>query len=52
MATIPITSQIITPTDEDNRTDSDLSAENTEHELHTDTSTWTPANKKKLQHMA
>ena len=43
MATIPITSQISTSTDEDNRTDSDtdLSAENTEDELHTDTSTWT-----------
>ena len=53
MATIPITSQIITSTDEDNRTDSDtdLSVENNEDELHTDTSTWTPANKKKLQHM-
>ena len=49
MATIPTTSQI-TSTDEDNRTDSDtdLSTENTEHELHVDTSTWTPANKKKL----
>ena len=54
MATIPITSQIPTSTDEDNGTDSDthLSAENTEDELHADTSTWTPADKKKLQHMA
>ena len=53
MATIPITSQITTSTDEDNRTDSDtdLSAENTEDELHANTSTWTPADKKKLQHM-
>ena len=53
MATIPITFQIITSTDEDNRTDSDtnLSAVNTEDELHTDTSTWTPADRKKLQHM-
>ena len=52
-ATIPITSQITTFIDEDNRTDSDtdLSAENTEDELHTDTRTWTPADKKKLQHM-
>ena len=52
MATIPITSQITTSTDEENRTDSDtdLSAENTEDELHTDTSTWSSANKK-LQHM-
>ena len=53
MATIPITSQITISTDEDNRTDSDtdLSAENTEDELHANTSTWSPANKKKLQHM-
>ena len=52
MATIPITSQITTSTDEENRTDSDtdLSAENTEDELHTNTSTWSPTNKK-LQHM-
>ena len=52
MATIPTTSQI-TSTDEDNRTDSatDLSAENTEDKLHVDTSTWTPADQKKLQHM-
>ena len=28
-----------------------LSAENTEDELHTNTITWTPADKKKLQHM-
>ena len=53
MATIPSTSQITTSVDEENRTDSDtdLSAENTEDELHTNTSTWSPANKKKLQHM-
>ena len=53
MATIPIACQITTSADEDNRTDSDtdLSAENTEDVLHTNTSTWTPANKKKLQHM-
>ena len=31
--------------------DTDLSAENTEDELHADTSTWSPADKKKLQHM-
>ena len=53
MATIPTTSQITTSTDEGNRTDSetDLSAENTEDELNVNTSTWTPAEKKKLQHM-
>ena len=44
MATIPIALQITTSTDEDNRTDSDtnLSAVNTEHELHTDISTLGP----------
>ena len=53
MATIPIASQITTSTDEDNRTDSDtnLSAVDTEDNLHTDISTWTPADRKKLQHM-
>ena len=53
MATIPIALQITTSTDEDNRTDSDanLSAVDTVDELHTDTSTWTPADRKKLQHM-
>ena len=52
MATIPITPQITTSVDKENRTDSntDLSAENTEDELHTDSSTWSPGNKKKLQH--
>ena len=53
MCPIPITSQITTSTDEDNRTDSDtnLSALDTEDELHSVISTWTPANQKKLQHM-
>ena len=51
MATVPITSQI--PIFKDNRTNSntDLSIVNTEDEMHTDLSTWTPAKKKKLQHM-
>ena len=51
MATIPIASQITTS--EYNRTDSDtnLSIVNTEDEMHTDLSTWTPAERKKLQHM-
>ena len=51
MATIPITSQITTS--KDNRTDSDtdFSIVNTEDEMHTDLSTWTPAERKKLQHM-
>ena len=47
MATMAIISQITTSADEENRTDSDtdLSVENT------DASTWSPADKKKLQHM-
>ena len=45
MATVPITSQITTS--KDNGTDSDLSTVNTEDELHTDLSTWTPAAEKK-----
>ena len=53
MATIPIASQITTSTDEDNRTESgtNLSAIDTKDEVHTDISTWTPAKRKKLQHM-
>ena len=53
MATVPIASQITTSTDEDNRTDSDtdLSVVNAKDKLHTDVSTWTPAERKKLQHM-
>ena len=53
MATVPIVLQITTSTDEDNRTDSgtNLSAVYTKDELHTDISTWTPAKRKKLQHM-
>ena len=51
MATVPITSEITTS--KDNRTDSDtdLSIVNTKDEMHTDLSTWTPAERKKLQHM-
>ena len=53
MVIVPIDLQITTSTDEDNRTDSDtnLSAVDTKDELHTDISTWTPAKRKKLQHM-
>ena len=51
MATVPITLQITTS--EDNRTDfnTDLSIVNTEDEMHTNLSTWTPTERKKLQHM-
>ena len=53
MATVPIALQITTSTDEDNRADSDtnLSVVKTKDELHTDVSTWTLADRKKLQHM-
>ena len=48
MATVPIALQITTSTDEDNRTDSgtNLSIVNTKDEMHTDLSTWTPAERK------
>ena len=51
MNTVPITLQI--STSEDNRTDSntDLSILDMEDEIHPDLSTWTPAERKKLQHM-
>ena len=53
MATVPIVLQLTASVDEDNRTDSDtdLSIVNTEDEMHTDFSTWTPAERMKLQHM-
>ena len=53
MATIPTTSKITTSENEENRInyETDLSAENTDDEIHADTSTQSPANKKKLQHM-
>ena len=53
MATIPTTSKISVSAYEENRTDyeTELSAENTDDEIHTDTSTWSTADKKKLQHM-
>ena len=51
MATVTIASQITTS--KINRTDSDtdLSIVNTEDEMHTNLTTWTPAERKKLQHM-
>ena len=50
MATVPITSPI-TSDDSQNNSDTDLSKIDTEDELHIDFSTWTPAERKKLQHM-
>ena len=51
MATVPITSQITTSKDNRTNSDTDLSIVNTEDDMHTDFSTWTPVEKKKLQHM-
>ena len=53
MATISTNSKISASADEENRTNykTDLSAENTVGEIHTDTSAWSTADKKKLQHM-
>ena len=51
MATVPITSQITTSKDNRTNSNTDLSIVNTEDEIYTDLSTWTPAEKKKLQHM-
>ena len=53
MATIPMTSKISVSADEENRTyyETDLSAENTDDEIHADTSIWSTADRKKLQHM-
>ena len=53
MAAIPTTSKISASTDEESRLgyETDLSAENTDDKIHTDTSTWSPADKKRLQYM-
>ena len=51
MATVPITLQITTSKDSRTNSNTDLSIVNTEDEKHTDLSTCTPAEKKKLQHM-
>ena len=57
MASIPTTSKLSTSTssgtDDENKIDyeTDLSAEDTEIKINTDTSTWSTVDKKKLQHM-
>ena len=51
MATIPITLQITTSEDNRTNSDTDLSIVNMEEEMHTDLSTWTPAEMKRLQHI-
>ena len=51
MDTVPITSHVSTSRDSETNSNTDLSIVNTEDELHPNLSTWTPAEKKKLQHM-
>ena len=50
MATISNTSPIATSKDSQNNSEKDLN-DNTEDEMQTDTSNWTLAEKRKLQHM-
>ena len=57
MANIPTTSNLSASTssgtDEENKIgyETDLSAENTDDKIHTDTSAWYTADRRKLQHM-
>ena len=51
MDTVPITWNISTSRDSRTDSDTDLSIVNMEDEIHPDLSTWTPAERKKLQHM-
>ena len=50
MATVSNTSPITTSEDSQNNSETDLN-DNTEDEIHTDTSNWTLAERKRLQHM-
>ena len=51
MDIVPITSHVSTSGDSETNSNTDLSIVNTEDELHPDLSTWTPAERKKLQNM-
>ena len=51
MDTIPITLNVSTSRDSRTNSYTDLSIVNTEDEIHPDLNTWTPAERKKLQHM-
>ena len=51
MATVPIASPITTSEDSQTDSDTNLSIINTEDEMHTDLRNWTPAERKRLQHM-
>ena len=51
MANVPNASLITTSEDSQNDSDTDLSIDNTEDEMHTDLSNCTFAERKRLQHM-
>ena len=51
MAFVSCTSPITSSEDSQNGSETDLNINNTEDEIHTDTSNWTLAKRKKLQHM-
>ena len=51
MTTVSNTSPITTSEDSQNDSETDLNIDNMEDEMHTDTSNWTLAERKKLQHM-
>ena len=51
MATVPNASPITASEDNQNDSDTDLSIDNTEDEMHMDLSNWTLAERKRLQHM-
>ena len=51
MATVSNTSPITTSEDSQNDLETDLNVDNTEDEMHMDTSNWTLAERKRLQHM-
>ena len=50
MATVSNTSSIMTSDDSRNDSETDLNINNTEDEMYTDTSNWTLAQRKRLQH--
>ena len=51
MATVSNTSPITTSEDSQNDSETDLNVDNMEDEMHMDTSNWTLAERKRLQHM-
>ena len=51
MAFVSCTSPITSSEDSQNSSETDLNINNTEDEIHTDTSKWTLAERKMLQHM-